>query len=70
MLQRHDQLGLAGEARTEPLVARERGRDELQRDRPFQAKVVRPVDHAHSTPADQLLDSVAEEVGADVDGRG
>ena len=69
MLERHDELRLAGKARTEALVARERGRDEFQRDRPLQAKVVRPVDDAHPTAADQLLDSVAEEVGADVNGR-
>src|SRR5262249_14584104 len=69
MLQRHDQLGLACEAFAEALVERKRRRDELHGNRPLQAKVVCPEDHAHAAAADQFLDPVAEEVGADVDGR-
>jgi hypothetical protein len=69
VFQRHDELGLAGEALAETLVERKSGRDELDRDRPLQAKVVRPVHDTHPAAADQLLDPVTEEVRADVDGR-
>ena len=67
MLERHGQLRLAGEALAEALVERKLGRDELQRDRPLQAQVVRAVDDAHPAAADQLVDPVADEVGADAD---
>ena len=40
---------------------------ELQRDRPLQAQVVGPVDDAHAAPTDQLLDPIADELGADLD---
>ena len=70
VLQRHHELRLAGEALAEPLVPRQGGRDELQRDGPLQAQVVGPVHDAHPAAADQLLDPVAEEVAADADGLG
>ena len=70
VLERHHELRLAREALAEAIVARQGRRDELERNRPLQAQVVRPVDDAHPAAADQLLDPVAEEVGADVNGRG
>ena len=70
VLQRHHELRLARESLAEAIVARQGRRDELERDRSLQAQVVRPVHDAHPTAADQLLDPVPEEVGADVGGLG
>ena len=49
----------------ERLVLGECGRQELERDPPLQARVLREEDHAHPAPAEQRLDPVAEELAAD-----
>ena len=67
VLERHCELRLAREARTEALIQRELGRHQLQRDRPFQPQVVGAVDDAHPATADQLVDPIADELGADPD---
>ena len=67
VLERHGELRLAREAFAEALIERQLGRHELQRDRPFQPQVVGAVDDAHAAAADQLLDPIADEVGADLD---
>ena len=48
-------------------IERQLGRHQLQRDRPFQPQVVGAVDDAHPTAADQLVDPIADELGADPD---
>ena len=67
VLERHGELRLAGEAVVEALIEGQLRRDELQRDGPLQPQVVGPVDDAHAALADQLLDSIAEKVGSDLD---
>jgi hypothetical protein len=67
VLERHGELRLAGEAGVEALVEGQLGRDELQRDSPFQPQVVGSEDHAHAALTDQLLDPIAEELGSGLD---
>ena len=67
VLERHGELRLAREALAEALVERQLGRHQLQRDRPLQPQVVGAVDDAHPTAADQLVDPIADELGADPD---
>ena len=69
VLERHHELRLARESLAEAIVARQGRRHQLERDRSLQAQVVGPVHDAHPAAADQLLDPVPEEVGADVGGR-
>ena len=67
VLERHREFRLAREALAEALIQRQLGRHQLQRDCPFQPQVVGAVDDAHPTAADQLVDPVADELGADPD---
>ena len=64
VVDRGGQPGLAQEALAEALVLRELGREDLQRDRPFEREVVGAVDDPHPAPADQRLDPVAGELAA------
>ena len=48
-------------------IERELGRHQLQRDCPLQPQVVGAVDDAHPAAADQLVDPIADELGADPD---
>ena len=57
--------GLAQEALAEALAVGQLAGDHLQRHRPFQAQVGRPVDDAHPTPRDQRVEAVAGDGGAD-----
>ncbi len=66
MFERHGELRLAREAFAETLIQRQVGRHQLERDCSLQPQIVGSVDHAHPTAAEQLLDPIAEEVGADV----
>ena len=65
VLERRRELGLREEAHAEPLVVRDLGREELDRHRALQAWVVRAVDDPHPATADELLDTVSEELAAD-----
>jgi hypothetical protein len=65
MLQRSGELGLGQEPLPEAIVCRSLGRDQLHGDGPFQAAVVSAVDDSHSASADQFVDPVAEDLGAD-----
>ena len=67
VLERHRELGLALEALSEALVEREVRRDQLQRDRAFQALVVRAVDDTHAALTGERLDPVPEDLTADAD---
>ena len=67
VLERHGELRLAREALAEALIQRQLGRHQLQRDRPFQPQVEGAVDDAHPAAADQLVDPIADELGADPD---
>ena len=67
VLERHGEFRLAREALAETLIERQLRRHQLQRDCPFQPQVVGAVHDAHSTAADQLVDPVADELGADPD---
>ena len=67
VLERHGELRLAREALAEALIERQLGRHQLQRDRPLQPQVEGAVDDAHPTAADQLVDPIADELGADPD---
>ena len=53
---------LAQEALAERLVARELGRDELQRDRPVERELGGAVDDAHAAATDDAVDAVAGEL--------
>ena len=70
VLERHRELGLAGEARAVAPIPRERRRHHLERDPAAQPHVVGQVDDAHSALADRLLDPVIEEILRDVGARG
>ena len=67
VLERRCQLALAQEPLTKALVEGQLGGDELDRHRPLQPAVVRPVDDSHPALADQLFQPVAEELGPAVE---
>src|SRR5262249_48698089 len=47
------------------LILGQLGGDQLERDRPLQAWVVRLVDDPHAAPPEQRLEAIAEQLGAD-----
>ena len=57
-------LRLAQEALAEGVVAGELGCDELERDGTIERELGRAVDDTHPTPADDVLDSIAGELGS------
>ena len=57
-------LPLALEARAELRIGRPVGGQELQRDRPPEAELGGPVDHAHAAAADHALDAASRELGS------
>ena len=65
VLERGGVLRLAQEALAEGVVLGQLGREQLQRNVPLQARVVRTVDDAHAAAADELLDAKAQELAAD-----
>ena len=56
---------LAQEPLAERLVLGQLRREQLERDLPLQPQVLGQVDDAHPAPAEQRLDPVAGELGAD-----
>ena len=56
---------LGDEAPPEARVLRQLGRDQLERDGPLERQVDRRVDDAHATAAEDALDAVAGEHGAE-----
>ena len=67
VLERRCQLALAQEPFTEALVQSQLRGDELDRHRPLQPAVIRPVDDSHPALADQLFQPVAEELSPAVE---
>ena len=65
MVDRRGQLRLVQEAVTERFVHGEAGGQQLQRDAPLEPQILGQVDDAHATPAQQGLDPIAGELGAD-----
>ncbi len=67
MVDRGRQPRLAQEALPEALILGELGRDQLERDRPIEPRVDRPVDDAHPAAADLSFDPITAEgrVGRD-----
>ena len=65
MVDRGGQLRLAEEAVAERLVLGEARGQQLERDLPLQPQVLGQVDDAHPAQAEQRLDPVAGELGAD-----
>jgi hypothetical protein len=65
MVERGGELRLGEEAIAEALVLRELGRDQLERHLAVQSQILGEVDDAHAAPAEEGLDQVAGELGAD-----
>jgi hypothetical protein len=65
MVDRGGELRLAKEAVTERLVLGEAGSEQLERDPPLEPQVLGQIDDAHAAEAEQRLDPVAGELGAD-----
>jgi hypothetical protein len=65
VVDRGGQLRLAQEAVTERCILGEAGSQELQRNLPLEPQILGQVDDAHAAPAEQRLDPVAGELGAD-----
>ncbi len=65
MVDRRGQLRLAEEAVTERFVLGEAGGQQLERNSPLEPQILGQVDDAHAAPAQQRLDPVAGELGAD-----
>ena len=65
MVDRRGQLRLAQEAVTERFVLGEAGSQQLERNPPLEPQILGQVDDAHAAPAQQRLDPVAGELGAD-----
>ena len=65
MVEAGGEARLAQEAVAEALVVGELPRDHLQRDRPVESQVGRPVDDPHPAPRDQRVEAVAGEGRAD-----
>ena len=65
MVDRRGQLRLAQEAVTERFVLGEAGGKQLERDLPLEPQILGQVDDAHAAPAQQRLDPIAGELGAD-----
>ena len=65
MVDRRGQLRLAQEAVTERFVLGEAGSQQLERNLPLEPQILGQVDDAHAAPAQQRLDPVAGELGAD-----
>ena len=65
MVDRRGELRLAQEPVTERLVLGEAGGEQLERDPPLEPQVLGQVDDAHPAEAEQRLDPVAGELGAD-----
>ena len=61
VIERRRQPRLSQEATAEALVVGKLGGHQLQRHRPIQRHVVRPVNHTHPAAADHRLDPVAAE---------
>ena len=61
MVERRGDLRLRDEAAAEGRVARERGRDQLDRHVPVEREVGRPVDDAHTALARDLFEAVTRE---------
>ena len=65
MVDRRSQLRLAQEAVAERLVLGEARSEQLERDLPLEPQILGQVDDAHAAQAQQRLDPVAGELGAD-----
>jgi hypothetical protein len=65
MVDRRGQLRLAEEATAERLVPGERRAKQLQRDPPPEPPIPSQVDDAHAAQAQQRIDPIAGELGAD-----
>ena len=65
MVDRRGQLRLAQEAVAERLVLGEAGSQQLERNLPLEPQILGQVDDAHAAPAQQRLDPIAGELGAD-----
>ncbi len=65
MVDRRGQLRLAQEAVTERLVLGEAGSQQLERNPPLEPQILGQVDDAHAAQAEQRLDPIAGELGAD-----
>ena len=65
MVDRRGQLRLPQEALTERLVLGEAGSQQLERNPPFEPQILGQVHDAHASPAEQRVDPVTGELGAD-----
>jgi hypothetical protein len=65
MVDRRGQLRLAQEAVAERFVLGQAGSQQLQRDSPLEPQILGQVDDAHAAQAEQGIDPVAGELGAD-----
>ena len=65
VVDRGRQLALAEKPVPKPSIRRQLRRQDLQRNRPIQRHVLRPIDHAHAAPADKRLHAVAGQRGTD-----
>ena len=65
MVDRRGQLRLAQEAVTKRFVSGQAGGQQLQRDLPLEPQILGQVDDAHAAEAQQRLDPIAGELGAD-----
>ena len=66
MVDRRGQLRLTQEAVTERFVLGEAGSEQLQRNVPLEPQILGQVDDAHAAEAQQRLDPVAGDLGADL----
>ena len=65
MVDRRGQLRLAEEAVAERAVLGEACGEQLERNPPLEPQILGEVDDAHAAPAQQRLDPIAGELGAD-----
>ncbi len=65
MVDRRGQLRFAQEAVTKRFVLGEAGSQQLERNPPLEPQILGQVDDAHAAPAQQRLDPIAGELGAD-----
>jgi hypothetical protein len=65
VVERRRDARLAQEAPPETVVVRQLGREQLERDVAAEPRVVRAVDDAHPAAAEQRVDAVARQDGAD-----
>ena len=66
MIERGREARLAQEALVERAIVRKLGRDQLQRDRPVERELGRPVDDPHAAATDDTVDPIAGQLRSEL----